>query len=402
MKKKLAFLFMGMTLLAGCSAGPSSSGSGGGTADSSGSASGGNAQSGDTIKIGVNLELSGAVAAYGTAEEQGIDLAVEQINADGGIDGKQIEIVKYDNTSNNTEAATVTANLTENDDVVAIIGPATSGAVQSALPNATSAQVPIVTPSGTADAITVGDSGSVQEYAFRSCFQDSFQGTVLAQYAEDTLNAENVIILGDNSSDYAIGLTDAFEAEFSGNIVSSENFTSGDTDFQTVLTNIANQDFDVLYVPGYYAEAGLIIKQAREMGITQPIIGADGFGDSQMVDIAGASNVTDVYYTAHFSANAPANDTVSSFISAFEAEYSTTPSAFNALAYDAVYMIKQAIEDQGSADSNAITEGLASLKGFEGVTGTMTIDADHNPEKSAVVIGLTDGAETSAETVEPA
>lgn len=402
MKKKLAFLFMGMTLLAGCSAGPSSSGSGGGTADSSGSASGGNAQSGDTIKIGVNLELSGAVAAYGTAEEQGIDLAVEQINADGGIDGKQIEIVKYDNTSNNTEAATVTANLTENDDVVAIIGPATSGAVQSALPNATSAQVPIVTPSGTADAITVGDSGSVQEYAFRSCFQDSFQGTVLAQYAEDTLNAENVIILGDNSSDYAIGLTDAFEAEFSGNIVSSENFTSGDTDFQTVLTNIANQDFDVLYVPGYYAEAGLIIKQAREMGITQPIIGADGFGDSQMVDIAGASNVTDVYYTAHFSANAPANDTVSSFISAFEAEYSTTPSAFNALAYDAVYMIKQAIEDQGSADSNAITEGLASLKGFEGVTGTMTIDANHNPEKSAVVIGLTDGAETSAETVEPA
>ncbi|WP_265456463.1 ABC transporter substrate-binding protein [Enterococcus sp. HY326] len=402
MKKKLAFLFMGMTLLAGCSAGPSSSGSGGGTADSSGSASGGNAQSGDTIKIGVNLELSGAVAAYGTAEEQGIDLAVEQINADGGIDGKQIEIVKYDNTSNNTEAATVTANLTENDDVVAIIGPATSGAVQSALPNATSAQVPIVTPSGTADAITVSDSGSVQEYAFRSCFQDSFQGTVLAQYAEDTLNAENVIILGDNSSDYAIGLTDAFEAEFSGNIVSSENFTSGDTDFQTVLTNIANQDFDVLYVPGYYAEAGLIIKQAREMGITQPIIGADGFGDSQMVDIAGASNVTDVYYTAHFSANAPANDTVSSFISAFEAEYSTTPSAFNALAYDAVYMIKQAIEDQGSADSNAITEGLASLKGFEGVTGTMTIDADHNPEKSAVVIGLTDGAETSAETVEPA
>ncbi|MHC5374196.1 ABC transporter substrate-binding protein [Enterococcus sp. LJL120] len=402
MKKRLAFLFMGMTLLAGCSAGPSSSGSGGGTADSSGSASGGNAQSGDTIKIGVNLELSGAVAAYGTAEEQGIDLAVEQINADGGIDGKQIEIVKYDNTSNNTEAATVTANLTENDDVVAIIGPATSGAVQSALPNATSAQVPIVTPSGTADAITVGDSGSVQEYAFRSCFQDSFQGTVLAQYAEDTLNAENVIILGDNSSDYAIGLTDAFEAEFSGNIVSSENFTSGDTDFQTVLTNIANQDFDVLYVPGYYAEAGLIIKQAREMGITQPIIGADGFGDSQMVDIAGASNVTDVYYTAHFSANAPANDTVSSFISAFEAEYSTTPSAFNALAYDAVYMIKQAIEDQGSADSNAITEGLASLKDFEGVTGTMTIDADHNPEKSAVVIGLTDGAETSAETVEPA
>lgn len=401
MKKKLAFLFASMALLAGCSAGPSSSGSGGNTDTSSNNASGGNS-GGDTIKIGVNLELSGAVAAYGTAEEQGIELAVEQINADGGIDGKQIELVKYDNTSDNNEAATVTANLTENDGVVAIIGPATSGAVQSSLPNATSAQVPVVTPSGTADAITVTESGGVQEYAFRSCFQDSFQGVVLAQYAENNLNAENVVILGDNSSDYAIGLTDAFTEEFSGNIVASENFTSGDTDFQTVLTNIKNKDFDVLYVPGYYTEAGLIIKQAREMGITQPIIGADGFGDTQMIDIAGADNVSDVYYTAHFSANAPANETVSSFISAFEEEYSTTPSAFNALAYDAVYMIKQAVEEQGADDSNAIKEGLASLTNFEGVTGTMTMDANHNPEKSAVVIGMTNGEESSAETVDPA
>ena len=395
MKKKFAFLFASLFLLSACSAGPT-----GGSTSGSGSASGGNKQEGDTIKIGVNLELSGAVAAYGTAEKEGIDLAVEEINESGGILGKQIEIVSKDNKSDNNESATVAANLTTNDKVVAMIGPATSGATKAALPNVTKAQVPLVTPSGTDDAITVS-SDKVQGFAFRSCFQDSFQGTILAKYAADNLDAKKAIILGDNSSDYANGLSAAFKDSYNGDIVLEENFTEGDKDFQAVFTKIKNADFDVLFIPGYYTEAGLIIKQARELGIDQPIIGADGFGDEKMVQTAGAENVSDVYYTGHFSTKAPANDKVEPFVEAFKAKYSKEPSAFNALAYDAVYMIKQAIEDQDSADSTAIAEGLSALKNFQGVTGEITMDKNHNPEKSAVVLGLTEGKETSADTVNP-
>lgn len=393
MKKKLAFLFASLFLLSACSASPTGK-SGGGSAD------GGNKQTGDTIKIGVNLELSGKVAGYGSQEKDGIELAVEQINKDGGILGKKVKLVVKDNKSDNNEAATAAANLATNDKVVAIIGPATSGASKAVIPNVTKAQVPFITPSGTDDSVTM-NNGKVQEYVFRSSFQDSFQGKVLAQYATDKLDSKKVAILGDNSSDYAIGLTKAFKSEYKGDVAIEENFTSGDKDFQAVLTKIKNSDFDVLYVPGYYEEAGLIIKQAREMGITQPILGADGFGDEKIVQLAGASNVSDVYYTGHFSILAPANDTVQPFIDAFKEKYGTEPSTFNALAYDAMNMIKQAITDQKSADSAAITKGLASLKNFEGVTGNISIDKDHNPEKSVVVIKYTDGKESSAETVNP-
>ena len=393
MTKKLAFLFASLFLLSACSASPTGK-SGGGSAD------GGNKQTGDTIKIGVNLELSGKVAGYGSQEKDGIELAVEQINKDGGILGKKVKLVVKDNKSDNNEAATAAANLATNDKVVAIIGPATSGASKAVIPNVTKAQVPFITPSGTDDSVTM-NNGKVQEYVFRSSFQDSFQGKVLAQYATDKLDSKKVAILGDNSSDYAIGLTKAFKSEYKGDVAIEENFTSGDKDFQAVLTKIKNSDFDVLYVPGYYEEAGLIIKQAREMGITQPILGADGFGDEKIVQLAGASNVSDVYYTGHFSILAPANDTVQPFIDAFKEKYGTEPSTFNALAYDAMNMIKQAITDQKSADSAAITKGLASLKNFEGVTGNISIDKDHNPEKSVVVIKYTDGKESSAETVNP-
>lgn len=353
-----------------------------------------------TIKIGGNFELSGAVAAYGEAENEGVKLAVEEINKDGGIDGKKIEYVSKDNKSDNNEAASVAANLTTKDEVVAIVGPATSGATKATLPNLTKAKTPAVTPSGTDDAITV-QKGKVQDYIFRSCFQDSFQGIVLAKYADENLKADKAVILGDNSSDYASGLKKAFKETYKGEIVAEENFTAGDKDFQAMLTKIKDKDFNVIYIPGYYTEAGLIIKQAREMGIEQPIIGADGFGDEKLIETAGASNVKNVYYTGHFSTKAPATDKVEPFVAAFEKKYGKQPSSFNALAYDSVYMIKQAIEDEGKATSEAINKGLANLKDFEGVTGRITMDKEHNPVKSAVVLGLTDGKETSAETVNP-
>ena len=385
-KRTVAVMAAGLFLLGACGS-PKASDSGG-------------SDDAKTIKIGGNFELSGAVAAYGEAENEGVKLAVEEINKDGGIDGKKIEYVSKDNKSDNNEAASVAANLTTKDEVVAIVGPATSGATKATLPNLTKAKTPAVTPSGTDDAITV-QKGKVQDYIFLSCFQDSFQGIVFAKYADENLKADKAVILGDNSSDYASGLKKAFKETYKGEIVAEENFTAGDKDFQAMLTKIKDKDFNVIYIPGYYTEAGLIIKQAREMGIEQPIIGADGFGDEKLIETAGASNVKNVYYTGHFSTKAPATDKVEPFVAAFEKKYGKQPSSFNALAYDSVYMIKQAIEDEGKATPEAINKGLANLKDFEGVTGKITMDKEHNPVKSAVVLGLTDGKETSAETVNP-
>ncbi len=380
-----------MLLLAACGGG-----------DGAGSAGSGNAAGKDDkeIKIGVNLELSGAVSAYGIQEKEGIELAVKKINDDGGILGKPIKLVVKDNKSETGEAVSVAASLT-NDGVVAIIGPATSGATKATIPNLTKAQVPAITPSGTDDAITVANE-TVQEFIFRTCYQDSFQGSILAKYASDNLGGKKAVIIGDNSSDYGKGLTKAFKDTFTGEVVANENFVEKDKDFKATLTKIKDKDFDFIYIPGYYTEAGLIIKQAREMGITQPILGADGFSDPKLVEIAGAENVNEVYYTSHFSENAPATDKVADFVKDFKAEYKDkTPSSFNALAYDSVYMLKEAIEAAGEADSVKIKDELAKLKDFVGVTGKMSIDKDHNPEKAAVVIGLTEGKETSSDIVEP-
>ncbi len=363
--------------------------------------SSGSSKDADTIKIGGDFELSGNVAAYGSAELNGVKLAIKEINADGGIDGKKIELVSKDNKSDTTEAASVATNLATKEDVVAIVGPATSGAVKAAIPAVTRAKVPLITPSGTDDSVTLDSSGKVQEYVFRTCYQDSFQGITLANFATDKLNAKKVVIIGDNSSDYAKGLTKAFKKQFKGDIVDEVNFTSGDTDFQAILTKIKDKDFDVIYLPGYYNEAGLIIKQAREMGITQPILGADGFGDSELIKLAGAENVNDVYYTGHFSTKADATDKTKDFISAYKKEYDAEPSAFNALGYDSIYLIKQAIKDADSTDPEKIKDALEKVKDFEGVTGTMSIDKDHNPEKAAVVIQLTNGEESNATIINP-
>lgn len=391
MKKMAGLLFASMVLLTACGT-PGGGSAGGDSKDTKKEA--------DTIKIGLNLELSGAVAAYGNQEKDGAELAVEQINEAGGIDGKKVELVVKDNKSDTAEAAAVAANLTTKENVVAIVGPATSGATKAQIPNVTKAKVPAVTPSGTDDSITVMND-TVQEYVFRASFQDSFQGVILANYAMNNLKAEKAVIIGDVSSDYAKGLSTAFKDTYTGEIVSEEKFNQKDKDFKAILTTIKDKDFDVIYIPGYYEEAGLIIKQAREMGIEQPILGADGFSDSKLIDIAGKENMNNIYYTAHFSENAPGSDKVKEFIEAFKAKYDKAPSSFNALAYDSVNMIAKAIEEGGAADSETITKNLATLKDFEGVTGNMTMDKNHNPEKAAVVIGLTEGAESSADVVKP-
>lgn len=375
--------------LAACGAAP-----GGGGAASKGT------EIGKTFKLGYDLELSGAVAAYGNAGKNGANLAVEEINKAGGINGKQIDVISKDNKSDNAEAATVVSNLINNDKVNAVIGSMTSGAVKSMTPNITKGAVPLVTPAGTDDTLTV-TNGKVNEFIFRSTFQDSYQGKVLANYATTDLKAKKVVLYYDNSSDYAKGIAKSFEKTYKGKVVDKVTFQSGDKDFQATLSKIKSEDFDAIVMPGYYNETGLITKQARELGIEQPILGGDGFADPTFITLAGDAAANNVYFVSGYSAKAPANETTTKFIAAYKAKYNAEPSMFDALSYDAAYMVKQAAEDTKAKTSVDVKDGLAKLKGFKGATGDITIDKEHNPVKDAVVIKLENGKEASATIVKP-
>lgn len=353
-----------------------------------------------TVKIGGNFELSGGASAYGTPMNNAVDLAIKQINEKGGVLGEDVAYVSYDNTSVAQEAASVATRLATEDQVTAIIGPATTGDANAQTPVIDRAGVPAVLPAATGDEVTMKDGETVWEYIFRVCFQDSFQGEVLANFAQNDLGAEKAIILQDNSTDYAVGLSDAFRSVFKGEVVDELNFSDGDTDFNAILTNIRDKDFDVIFIPGYYEEAGLLIKQAREMGIDQPILGPDGFANSTLVELASTQNVNDVYYTGHFTPNSE-EPAVKEFMAAFEEEYGVEADSFAALAYDAANLVLQAIETAGTVDSDAVTEAIATTTDFSGVTGTFSLDENHNPVKSTFVIEMQNGEEAGNTVVSP-
>lgn len=389
MHKKIALTvltFLASIALAACSKSPDV------TANATGTTIG------DTIKVGVNLELTGTVAAYGNAENNGVKLAVQEINKAGGVDGKKIELVTKDNKSENAEASTAATNLAIQSQVNAMIGPATSGAVAAASLNAQKTGVPLLTPSGTQDDLTLDTVDGVKKYVFRTTFQDSFQGQVLAQYAYSNLNAKKVVLYYDNSSDYAKGIAEEFKKKYQGDIVTTATFASGDKDFQSALTKIKNLDYDAIVMPGYYTETGIITKQARDMGISVPILGPDGFNDESFADLAGKANANSVYYVSGYSTKTALSGKANDFIKAYKAKYGSEPNMFAALSYDSVYMIAKAAE--GAKTSIDIANNLAELKDFDGVTGKMTIDKKHNPIKTALMVIMKDGAEVSADAVE--
>lgn len=358
-----------------------------------------NGDEADTLHITAIFEQSGAAAAYGTSELHGVQLAVEEINEAGGVDGVEIELEDFDTQSEETEAAQL-ATRAASDGAHVIVGPATSGSTVAAISSANDAEVPLITPSATNDEVTVDDNGEVHPYIFRAAFQDSFQGVSLANFAADSLEAETAVILGDNSSDYAVGLMEAFEETFSGEIVTVENFTAGDTDFSAVLTSLSNEDFDVLFAPGYYEETGLIIRQARELGLDQPILGPNGFGSEDLLHLAEPENVTNVFYSSDYAPESD-NPRVEEFIEAFRDMHGEEPDMFAAQAYDAVYLVAAAVEESGEVSSEAIRDGLQNLEDFEGVTGTFSFDEFHNPIKSATVIELQEGEAVNYTDVEP-
>lgn len=361
------------------------------------------ASTANEIKIGVNMELSGAVASYGESTMSGIQMAIDEINAAGGINGKKISIVKYDNKSDAAEATTLASKLMTQDKVIAVLGPATSGATKAEIPGANKSKVPVISGSATADDVTVAN-GKVQDYAFRICYNDSFQGTVVANFALKNLSFTKGVILLDSSNDYGKGLADTFTKAFkaaNGTIAATEAYVTGDTDFKSILTKIKDLDYQFIFISGYYNEAGLIIKQARELGIKVPVLGADGFDSPKLLELAGAAALNDVYYSNHYS-SLDQDELVQKFIKDYKAKNNADPNAFNALGYDLAKFAADAIGRAAKLDGESVKAALEATKDFKGVTGTITVDpATHNPIKSIVIIGLKDGQPDTSVKVNP-
>lgn len=387
--KKLALTLLSTVTLAACGAATSTSNSGGSnTADN------------ETFNVGGNFGLSGAFSAYGTAINDGAALAFKEINEDGGVLGKEVNYISVDNKSDATESTTQTARLIDEENISVLVGSDTTGSTEAQIQTATDASVPIVAPAATGDSLTLDSSGNVLEYVYRVPFQDAFQGSVLAEFANQE-GYETAAIIQDNSSDYGQNLAAEFDDIFEGEVVGTESYVSGDTDFNSILNNIASKDPDVIFIAGYYTEGGSIVKQAREMGIESAILAPDGFGAEEFVELAGAENVNNFYYTAHYTTGEGATDKTTEFVEAFEAEYASTPNMFDALGYDAAYLVADAAERAGEDDRQAITDALAETTDFEGVTGTFSIDENHNPVKTAYIIEMENGEEVSSSAVSP-
>lgn len=393
-KRKLSGMLLTLALstglIVGCSSGTSS---GTGDKESAG---------GETIKIGANLELSGPVASYGQSIMEGLELAIEEINAEG-IDGKKIELVTVDNKSDAAEATNGAIKLVNQDEVVAIIGSATSTNTIAQIQVAQDSKVPLITPTGTNPTIT-NDNGTVNDYVFRTCFIDPFQGTVAANFATNELKVKTAAIYIDSASDYSKGLAASFKEAFEANggkVVSEEAFIAKDTDFRATLTRIKAANPEFVYVPAYYEEVGLILNQARELGIDAPFMGGDGWDSPKLVEIGGAEALNNTFITNHYSSGDP-DQKIQDFVTAFKAKYSDkSPDAFNALGYDTAYFLVDAIKRAGSAEPDAIRKALEETDGLSLVSGTLTLDEVHDPIKSAAILEYVDGAQQFKTKVNP-
>ncbi|MGB8955371.1 MAG: ABC transporter substrate-binding protein, partial [Tumebacillaceae bacterium] len=333
--------------------------------------SSGGSSSGDTIKIGANLEMTGQVAAFGQSQLSGIKLAADEINAAGGVLGKKLEIISSDNASKKEESTRVATKLITEDKVDVLLGASISGDTFAALEVANNKKIPMLTPSATNDSITFdAKKNKLNDWVFRACFTDSFQGKVMADFATKKLNAKKAVIYVESSSDYSKGLSKAFRETFEkngGTIAGEESYQTKDTDFKAVLTRIKTLNPEVIWVPGYYDEVGKIVKQAREMGITAPMMGGDGWDAPQLVEIAGKDALNNTFISNHYSSEDP-DPKVKKFVDAFKAKNGSVPDAMAVLGYDATYMMADAIKRAGAVDKEKIKAALADTKNFEGVT----------------------------------
>ncbi|NJP39976.1 ABC transporter substrate-binding protein [Oscillospiraceae bacterium HV4-5-C5C] len=350
--------------------------------------------SSDEIVIGGLAPLTGSVSLYGKATTNGAQLAFKEINAAGGVNGKQIKYVVLDEKGDAQEAITAYNRLRDQEKMVALLGDVTSTPSLAVAQRAVQDKIPMLTPTSTDAQVTLtGDN------IFRICFIDPDQGTTMAKYASEKLGAKTAAIISNASDTYSVGLTKAFteEAEALGlTITASETYGKDDKDFKSQLTKIQQTNPDVLYCPDYYETDILILSQAKEVGLTVPILGGDGWdGILNVAEEGNPQEADGVYFTNHFS-ESDTSEKVQNFISAYKEEYDEDPVSFSALGYDAAYMLAEAIKNANSTDSAAITSALQSIN-YDGVTGSISFDENGDPIKPILIIKVENGEYTVAD-----
>ncbi|MBX3130105.1 MAG: ABC transporter substrate-binding protein [Polyangiaceae bacterium] len=351
----------------------------------------------DEIVIGHYASMSGNTAHYGQDTDKAIRMAVDEVNAGGGVLGKQVKVVTLDTRGDSAEAANAVTRLIDVEKSVALLGEVASSLSLSGGRVAQRRKVPMVTPSSTNPKVT-----EVGDHIFRVCFLDPFQGKVMAKFARENLKLERVAILKDVKNDYSIGLAEAFKGSFSalgGKIVMEQSYGQGDTDFSAQVTAIKNSDAQAIFVPGYYAEVGAIARTAQRLDVKLPLLGGDGWDAPDLFKIGGDA-LNGSYYSNHFAPDA-ATPKAKKFVADFKAKHGAEPTGLGALGYDAAAVLLDAIKRAGKTDGDALRDALAATKDFEGVTGSITIDSARNPEKSAVVLEIKDGRAKYAATVNP-
>jgi branched-chain amino acid transport system substrate-binding protein len=350
------------------------------------------------IKIGYFGDLSGPTFNFGQSAINGVLMAADQLNQGGGINGRKIDVVIEDDKGSPEEAARLTAKLIDKDKVIAIVAGGTSGNSRAAAPKAQSSHVPLISPSSTDPAVTM-----VGDYIFRACFVDEFQGEVMASFAINTLKAKKAAILFDFNSSYGRGLTDFFQNSFrrlGGEIVNEQSYTQGEADFKGQLASIRSSEPDVIYIPGYYGDVTVIAKQARQLGLTQPLLGGDGWDAPELWQLGGDA-LNGAYISTHYSVDDP-SPAIQSFVQEYKQRFGNLlPDAHAALAYDGARLLFDAIGRAGSTDGPKLRDALAQTRDFPGVTGTISMDAHRNAVKPAVVMKLMDVKFIYQETIQP-
>src|SRR5215813_1143610 len=341
----------------------------------------------DKVRIGVFMSTTGTTANFGISSVNGIKLATDEINAAGGINGKQVELLVQDDRSDPSEAATIVTKFVTQDQVHAVIGEVASSRSIAAAPIAQNAKIPMLTPSSTNPEVT-----KKGDFIFRSCFIDPYQGAAIAQFAAKTLGAKSAAIMVDRKNDYSTGLEKVINETFTklgGKMVATQSYQEGDQDFNAQLTSLKGANPEVIFVPGYYNDVGLIAKQARDKGITVPLVGGDGWDSEQLYKIGGTA-LNGSYFTNHYSPY-DTDPKVVKFVNDYKAKYGPTPDALAATAYDAANIMFDAIKRSKSLSGTDIRDALAATNAFPGVTGTVTFNANRDAVKPIVMIEIKDG-----------
>jgi len=355
------------------------------------------------ILIGHVNSMSGSEATFGDSTDKGIRLALEQVNKKGGVKGKKLVLKTLDSQGKPEEAQVAATRLIVNDKVAVVLGEVASSRSLAMAPVADKNQVPMITPASTNPAVTLDPQGKTRRFVSRVCFIDPFQGTVMAKFARENLKMTKVAIFRDVGNAYSVGLADAFSGGFKklgGTIVTDQSFKSGDQDFKAQLTKIREANPEAIYVPGYYTDVALVARQVRELGMKQPLMGGDGWDSEQLYEIAQGA-LDGSYFSNHYTIESP-DPRVKEFIAAYEAAYEgQKPDAFAALGFDAAMVAVDAMNRAKQLTGPAIADAIAATKNYKAVTGTISLDAQHNAIKSAVVIAVKDNAPKYAATVAP-